>query len=132
MAESFALGNWGVTSEDILKNQFPMHRACRDGDVETLAILLSEGQHSVYEEDSFYGWTPAHWAAYFGKVKHRFTPCSCCNSLFMFRTISKQCGLTMRRLDWQVCHVFCKQTTTDCTGLPGATSCIIAPCHSSV
>ena len=68
MAESYRFGYWGATSEEILKNHFPVHRACRDGDLEALALLLVEHQQAVYTEDSFYGWTPAHWAAYFGKV----------------------------------------------------------------
>ena len=61
-------GYWGATSEEILRNKFPLHKACRDGDVETLSMLLVEAQHGIYTEDTFYGWTPAHWAAYFGKV----------------------------------------------------------------
>ena len=73
MAESNNFGYWGVTSEEILKCQFPLHRACRDGDVERLSLLLIEAQHGIYVEDSFYGWTPAHWAAYFGKVSVRVT-----------------------------------------------------------
>ena len=68
MAESSNFGYWGVTSEEILKTQFPLHRACRDGDVESLSLLLMEAQHGIYVEDIFYGWSPAHWAAYFGKV----------------------------------------------------------------
>ena len=66
--ESYSFGHWGPTSEEILKSQFPLHRACRDGDVEELSRLLIVAQNGIYEEDSFYGWTPAHWAAYFGKV----------------------------------------------------------------
>ena len=68
MEESYTFGNWGPTSEEILRSQFPLHRACRDGDTEGLSLLLRQAQHGIYEEDSFYGWTPAHWAAYFGKV----------------------------------------------------------------
>lgn len=68
MAESYSFGFWGSTSEEMLRSQFPLHRACRDGDFEELSRLLVEAQNGIYEEDSFYGWTPAHWAAYFGKV----------------------------------------------------------------
>ena len=63
-------GYWGSTSEEILQKNFPLHRACRDGDTEALSLLLIEAQHGIYIEDSFYGWTPAHWAAYFGKVSY--------------------------------------------------------------
>ena len=68
MDDSSTFSCWGSANEDIIKSQYPLHRACRDGDVETLSLLLMEGQHGVYVEDSFYGWTPAHWAAHFGKV----------------------------------------------------------------
>ena len=63
-----SVGCWEPSSDAMLKQYFPLHRACRDGDVEALSLLLLEAQHGVYVEDSFYGWTPAHWAAYFGKV----------------------------------------------------------------
>jgi len=51
-----------------MQNDFPVHRACRDGDSDELERLLSSGKFGVYDEDSFYGWTPAHWAAYFDKL----------------------------------------------------------------
>ena len=51
-----------------MANSFPAHRACRDGDIDYLVSLLSAGNVDFYEEDDFYGWTPLHWAAYFGKV----------------------------------------------------------------
>lgn len=55
--------------EDIFKLKFPLHNVCRDGDSDALSLLLvHKGQHSIYEEDCFYGWTPAHWAAYNGNV----------------------------------------------------------------
>ncbi len=73
MSESYSFGYWGKTSEEILRSQFPLHRACRDGDIEEFSRLLTEAQNGIYEEDSFYGWTPAHWAAYFGKVHFHFT-----------------------------------------------------------
>lgn len=70
MEEHNPVTSWAKTSEDILRKQFPLHRSCRDGDVDSLSFLLGRdgGQHGIYVEDIFYGWTPAHWAAYFGKV----------------------------------------------------------------
>ncbi|XP_052796617.1 inversin-B-like isoform X2 [Mya arenaria] len=62
-------GNWSSVTEDILKRNFPIHRACRDGDIDHLTSLLSAGEVDLYEEDDFYGWTPIHWAAYFGKLQ---------------------------------------------------------------
>ncbi|ESO93905.1 hypothetical protein LOTGIDRAFT_74847, partial [Lottia gigantea] len=56
------------TNEKCLEKQYPLHKACRDGDQETLSSLLLLNQHDLYEEDGFYGWTPAHWAGYFGKL----------------------------------------------------------------
>ena len=63
---------WTKQSEDILRKQYPLHCAVRDGNVEEMLSLLKTDQHDLYEEDDFYGWTPTHWAAYFGKV------CSIC------------------------------------------------------
>ena len=83
--ESYSFGHWGPTSEEILKSQFPLHRACRDGDVEELSRLLIVAQNGIYEEDSFYGWTPAHWAAYFGKV---LLDLDLLSSLFMCRFLT--------------------------------------------
>lgn len=59
---------WSKASEDILKCRYPLHKACREGDIEALSLLIVPGQHNILLEDEFYGWTPAHWAAYFGKV----------------------------------------------------------------
>jgi len=63
------LGFWGVESEEVISRQFPLHKACRDGDVTSLARLVACATPDVLvTEDQFYGWTPIHWAAYFGKV----------------------------------------------------------------
>ena len=63
------LGFWGTESEEIIARQFPLHRACRDGDVVALSRLVAEAsREQMLCEDRFYGWTPIHWSAYFGKV----------------------------------------------------------------
>lgn len=61
-------GQWNRNSEDLLKTRYPLHRACRDGDIESLSLFLVSGQSNLLQEDEFYGWTPAHWSAYFGQV----------------------------------------------------------------
>lgn len=64
------LGFWGSESDEIIARQFPLHRACRDGDVATLSRLVAEAtREQMLCEDRFYGWTPLHWSAYFGKVR---------------------------------------------------------------
>lgn len=55
----------------------PLHKACRDGDVQSLLYLVIQGDRlavfrSVNEQDQFLMWTPAHWAAYFGQVRITF------------------------------------------------------------
>ena len=55
----------------------PIHRACRDGDTLSLAYLTIQGDklevfRCINEKDHFLMWTPAHWAAYFGKVRLYF------------------------------------------------------------
>ena len=68
MDQSHGLGNWTQSNEDLFLGNFPIHRACRDGDIDCLVSLLSAGDANFYEEDDFYGWSPVHWASYFGKV----------------------------------------------------------------
>ncbi|XP_033631663.1 ankyrin repeat domain-containing protein 10-like isoform X1 [Asterias rubens] len=68
MEQSPALGFWDKSSEDHLRIRFPVHRACRDGDTGALSALLAHGEYDLYTEDQFYGWTPAHWSAYHGKL----------------------------------------------------------------
>lgn len=59
----------GFSSEELLSLRFPLHRACRDGDLAALCSLLQQTPRAhLAAEDSFYGWTPVHWAAHFGKV----------------------------------------------------------------
>lgn len=61
----------GFSSEEVLTARFPLHRACRDGDIGALLSLLkcTSNPADLTVEDSFYGWTPIHWAAHFGKVR---------------------------------------------------------------
>ncbi|XP_029967468.1 ankyrin repeat domain-containing protein 10b isoform X2 [Salarias fasciatus] len=61
----------GFSSEEVLTSRFPLHRACRDGDVGALCALLQLASNpaDLAVEDTFYGWTPIHWAAHFGKLE---------------------------------------------------------------
>ncbi|XP_036413246.1 ankyrin repeat domain-containing protein 10a [Colossoma macropomum] len=62
----------GFSNDELLHIRFPIHRACRDGDVGALCSLLqqcSASPEDLAAEDSFYGWTPIHWAAHFGKLE---------------------------------------------------------------
>ncbi|KAM8903486.1 ankyrin repeat domain-containing protein 10a [Spinachia spinachia] len=47
---------------------FPVHRACRDGDIGALFSLIQLNQTHLTAEDSSYGWTPLHWAAHYGQL----------------------------------------------------------------
>ena len=47
---------------------FPL-RCCRDGDSASLLHLVTAGSHSIFAEDSLYGWTPIHWASRFDHVQ---------------------------------------------------------------
>ncbi|XP_078061371.1 ankyrin repeat domain-containing protein 10a isoform X3 [Mustelus asterias] len=60
----------GFSSEELLALRFPLHRACRDGDTAAVRSLLAASPLShTGLEDNFYGWTPLHWAAHFGKLE---------------------------------------------------------------
>lgn len=70
-----ALVHWSRDHETTLGLRFPMHRACRDGDINSLNHLLTtaENHHLLSVQDPFLGWTPAHWAAFFGQVTYYST-----------------------------------------------------------
>ncbi|XP_044200194.1 ankyrin repeat domain-containing protein 10a [Thunnus albacares] len=59
------------SGDEVFTSQFPIHRACRDGDVGALASLLEQLSHRapLTTEDSCYGWTPIHWAAHYGQLE---------------------------------------------------------------
>ncbi|XP_034533355.1 ankyrin repeat domain-containing protein 10-like [Notolabrus celidotus] len=56
------------SNDDVFSSRFPVHRACRDGDVGVL-VSLSQNQTHLTAEDSSYGWTPLHWAAHYGQLE---------------------------------------------------------------
>lgn len=60
-----------LSSDEVFISRFPLHRACRDGDVGALVSLLQHfsNQAHLTVEDSCYGWTPIHWAAHYGQVE---------------------------------------------------------------
>lgn len=60
-----------LSGEDLFISRFPVHRACRDGDVGALFSLIQLNQAHLTAEDSNYGWTPLHWAAHYGQVGTR-------------------------------------------------------------
>ncbi|CAN9498366.1 unnamed protein product [Ophioblennius macclurei] len=51
--------------------RFPVHRACRDGDVRALVSVLEELSNPAHltAEDPCYGWSPIHWAAHHGQLE---------------------------------------------------------------
>ncbi|KAM4559656.1 ankyrin repeat domain-containing protein 10a [Odontesthes bonariensis] len=59
------------SSDEVFFRQFPVHRACRDGDVSALVSLSQQlsNQGPLTTEDSCYGWTPLHWAAHYGQLE---------------------------------------------------------------
>lgn len=58
-----------LCSEEAFSRQFPLHCACRDGDVAGLLSLLHSDHGHLSTEDSRYGWTPLHWAAHYGQLQ---------------------------------------------------------------
>ncbi|XP_072235425.1 ankyrin repeat domain-containing protein 10a [Leuresthes tenuis] len=59
------------SGDEVFFRQFPVHRACRDGDISALVSLLQQlsNQGHLTTEDSCYGWTPLHWAAHYGQLE---------------------------------------------------------------
>ncbi|XP_077370582.1 ankyrin repeat domain-containing protein 10-like isoform X1 [Festucalex cinctus] len=56
------------SDDEAFTRMFPIHRACRDGDVGALLSLYQHHTH-LTTEDSHYGWTPIHWAAHCGQLE---------------------------------------------------------------
>uniref|UniRef100_A0A672J148 Ankyrin repeat domain 10a n=1 Tax=Salarias fasciatus TaxID=181472 RepID=A0A672J148_SALFA len=50
--------------------RFPVHRACRDGDVRAMVSVLEELSNPAHltVEDPCFGWSPIHWAAHHGQL----------------------------------------------------------------
>ncbi|XP_045908919.1 ankyrin repeat domain-containing protein 10a isoform X1 [Micropterus dolomieu] len=59
------------SSDAVFNSRFPLHRACRDGDVGALVSLSQQLPNRAHltAEDSCYGWTPMHWAAHYGQLE---------------------------------------------------------------
>ena len=55
--------------DEVFMGRFPVHRACRDGDVAVLVSLSEQHRAHLTAEDPCYGWTPVHWAAHYGQVR---------------------------------------------------------------
>ncbi|XP_062236705.1 ankyrin repeat domain-containing protein 10-like isoform X1 [Platichthys flesus] len=55
--------------DEVFMGRFPVHRACRDGDVGALVSLSEQHRAHLTAEDPCYGWTPVHWAAHYGQLE---------------------------------------------------------------
>ncbi|XP_015260460.1 PREDICTED: ankyrin repeat domain-containing protein 10-like [Cyprinodon variegatus] len=58
-----------LSADGWLFQHFPIHRACRDGDLVALMSLVESNRAHLSAEDSCYGWTPIHWAAHYGQLE---------------------------------------------------------------
>lgn len=79
-----------VFGDEVFARGFPLHRACRDGDVGSLVSLLQHFTNRVHlnVEDSCYGWTPIHWATHFGQVAMQLQLVQVCfQTLFMAKLL---------------------------------------------
>lgn len=65
----------GLSADEMFVSLFPVHRACRDGDLGALVSLVRHFSNLAHltVEDSCCGWTPIHWAAHYGQVEFRST-----------------------------------------------------------
>lgn len=53
----------------MLSKSFPLHCACMMGDERWLSALLGRGENGVYIEDDINGWTPIHYASFYGQAR---------------------------------------------------------------
>ncbi|KAF8789622.1 ankyrin repeat domain-containing protein 10-like [Argiope bruennichi] len=59
----------GAIDEAVFCNNYPVHKNCRDGNVQSVSSILSSQPMLAVSEDSFRNWTPIHWAAYSGHLE---------------------------------------------------------------
>uniref|UniRef100_A0A665TC08 Uncharacterized protein n=1 Tax=Echeneis naucrates TaxID=173247 RepID=A0A665TC08_ECHNA len=64
-------GEPDLSRDEAFISRFPIHRACRDGDVGALVSLSQRlpDPAPLAAEDSCFGWTPLHWAAHYGQLE---------------------------------------------------------------
>ncbi|XP_015903170.1 ankyrin repeat domain-containing protein 10 [Parasteatoda tepidariorum] len=49
-------------------NMYPLHKACKDGDVPSITNLLNSNKYLLVVEDPLKNWSAVHWAAYSGHL----------------------------------------------------------------
>ncbi|XP_071504130.1 uncharacterized protein [Diadema antillarum] len=102
-------------AEDLLQ-AYPLHRACRDGDLSALSSLLGDSVVSVCDavgQDPLFGWTPAHWASHNGKV----------DCLQMLLSAGVSCNVATQEKGLTLAHV---------AALEGQASCLAWLCQNRV
>ncbi|KAG5448414.1 Amyloid protein-binding protein 2 [Clonorchis sinensis] len=53
---------------ELLRRASPIHYFCMTGDIKSMKQLLDNGDDGLLSMDHLHCWTPAHWAANFGRV----------------------------------------------------------------
>jgi len=48
--------------------EYPLHKACKDGDVQTVNMIMNSNKYLSVMEEPFKNWSPIHWAAYCGHL----------------------------------------------------------------
>ncbi|KAA0192606.1 Ankyrin repeat domain containing protein 10 [Fasciolopsis buskii] len=54
---------------ELLRIDSPLHYYCMTGDVHTTLKLLNTGDDELFSMDDLHCWTPAHWAANYGRTE---------------------------------------------------------------
>ncbi|VDP73113.1 unnamed protein product [Echinostoma caproni] len=54
---------------ELLRIDSPLHYYCMTGDIPTTMNLLKTGDDELFSMDDFHCWTPAHWAANYGRTE---------------------------------------------------------------
>ncbi|PRD27980.1 UNVERIFIED_CONTAM: Ankyrin repeat domain-containing protein 10 [Trichonephila clavipes] len=57
----------GSFDEIEFSNKYPVHKCCRDGEIQIVNSILTSQPALIWSEDPFRNWTPIHWAAYSGQ-----------------------------------------------------------------
>ncbi|XP_054624876.1 ankyrin repeat domain-containing protein 10a isoform X2 [Dunckerocampus dactyliophorus] len=115
-----------LNDDEAFTSRFPIHRACRDGDVGALMSLF-QNHTRLTTEDSCYGWTPIHWAAHCGQEEGRSRSPAGASSQSNSKNVELECVIRLVQMGCDVNTVSSRfsQTPTHTAAFGGHPHCVL-------